>query len=177
MYGNSFMYSSQASIDRINNQMSELEKIKQQLLQQQSMQPQTPTNLTQNFQLAPTNRDTIRYASSLQEVERDVVLGETPYFSKDMSVVWVKSTKGDIKTYELKEIIPRDEKDAQIALLQAQIEELKKGREEYAELNTNAFVSENQADTSESNVSNANATQKSKSTSISGVSKSKARQS
>ena len=38
-----------------------------------------------------------------------------------------KNTKGDIKTYELKEIVQKDEKDIQIEYLQAQIEELKKG--------------------------------------------------
>jgi hypothetical protein len=42
-----------------------------------------------------------------------------------MSVVWIKNTKGEIKTYELKEIIPKDDKDIQIELLQAQINEMK----------------------------------------------------
>ena len=55
-----------------------------------------------------------------------MVVGDTPYFSKDMSVVWIKNTKGEIKTYELNEIVPKDNKDIQIEYLQAQIEELKK---------------------------------------------------
>lgn len=116
-------YNPQISLDRINNQIAELEKMKSQM--QQPIQP--PTNLTQNFQLAPSNRDVIKYANSIDEVQRDMVIGDTPYFSKDMSVVWVKNTKGDIKTYELTEIIPKDEKDLKIEYLQAQIEELKKG--------------------------------------------------
>ena len=91
---------------------------------QKPIQPQ-PTNLTQNFQLAPTNREVIRYANNIEEVQRDMVIGDTPYFSKDMSVVWVKNTKGEITTYELTEIIPKDEKDLQIELLQEQIKELK----------------------------------------------------
>lgn len=128
MYNNQYMngYNPQATLDRINNQMNELDKIRQQV-QQQTIQPQTPTNLTQNFQIAPTNRDVIKYAGSIDEVQRDMVIGDTPYFSKDMSVVWVKNTKGEIKTYELNEIIPKDEKDIQIEMLQAQIDELKKG--------------------------------------------------
>ncbi len=113
----------QANIDRINNQINELQKIREQM---QHPTPQ-PTNLTQNFQLAPTNRDVIRYAGSMEEVQRDMVIGDTPYFSKDMSVVWIKNTKGEIKTYELTEIIPKDDKDIKIEYLQAQIEELKKG--------------------------------------------------
>ena len=116
-------YTPQVSLDRINTQIAELEKMRNQM-----QQPiQTPTNLTQNFQLAPTNRDVIKYANSIDEVQRDMVIGDTPYFSKDMSIVWVKNTKGDIKTYELTEIIPKDDKDLKIEYLQAQIEELKKG--------------------------------------------------
>lgn len=123
MYNNPYMnsYNPQMTVDRINAQMNELEKMKQQI-----QQPvQQPTNLTQNFQLAPSNRDVIKYASSLEEVNRDMVIGDTPFFSKDMSVVWIKNTKGEIKTYELKEIIPKDDKDIQIELLQAQINEMK----------------------------------------------------
>ena len=63
----------------------------------------------------------------MEEVSRDLVIGDTPYFSKDMSVVWIKNTKGEIKTYELNEIIPKDDKDIKIEMLIAQIEELKKG--------------------------------------------------
>jgi len=119
MYNNPYMsgYNPQVTVDKINAQMNELEKMKQQL-----QQPiQQPTNLTQNFQIAPTNRDVIRYASSIDEVNRDMVIGDTPFFSKDLSIVWIKNTKGEIKTYELIEIIPKDDKDIQIELLQAQI--------------------------------------------------------
>ena len=112
------MFNSQVNIDRINNQIAELERMKSQI----SMQP---TNLTQNFQIAPT-RDVIRYANSIDDVQKEIIIGDTPYFSKDMSVVWIKSLKGDIKTYELNETIPKDEKDIKIEYLQAQIEELKK---------------------------------------------------
>jgi hypothetical protein len=60
-------------------------------------------------------------------VQKELISGETPFFSKDMSVLWVKNTKNEIRTYELTEIIPKDNKDLQIEYLQAQIEELKKG--------------------------------------------------
>lgn len=116
------IYNSQPTLDRINAQINELEKMKEQM----QKPVQAPTSLTQNFQLAPTNRDVIKYANSIDEVERDMVIGDTPYFSKDMSIVWVKNVKGTIKTYELNEIIPKDEKDVKIELLMAQISELKK---------------------------------------------------
>lgn len=106
----------QPNIDRINAQMQELEKIKQQL--------QQPQPITQNFQLAPS-RDFIRYANSIEDVQRETVMGDTAFFSKDFSIVWLKNTKGDIKSYELTEILPKDSKDMQIELLQQQIDELK----------------------------------------------------
>jgi hypothetical protein len=114
-------YNPQMTIDKINEQMNELNRMKQQLQQP----AQQPTNLTQNFQIAPTNREIIKYANNMEEVQRDMVIGDTPYFSKDMSVVWIKNTKGEIKTYELNEIIAKDDKDIQIELLQAQINEMK----------------------------------------------------
>jgi hypothetical protein len=124
MFNNPYMnsYNPQMTIDKINEQMNELNRMKQQL-QQTNQQPMQP--ITQNFQIAPTNREVIRYANSMEEVQRDMVIGDTPYFSKDMSVVWIKNTKGDIKTYELTEIIAKDDKDIQIELLQAQINEMK----------------------------------------------------
>ena len=132
MFNNPYMnsYNPQMTIDKINEQMNELNRMKQQL-----QQPQQPTNLTQNFQIAPTNREVIRYANSMEEVQRDMVIGDTPYFSKDMSVVWIKNTKGDIKTYELTEIIAKDDKDILISNLQLQIEELRKEIKDNAKSN------------------------------------------
>lgn len=164
MYGNPYSYNPQASLDRINNQMNELEKMKQQI--QQSIQQQ-PTNLTQNFQITPTNREVMRYANSLNEVERDMVSGDTPYFSRDMSVVWVKNTKGEIKTYELNEILPLDEKDIKIKYLQDQIDQLKKAR-----LNDEQYITNDiESSATENDGSVGTTTKKSKSTSVSNVSK------
>lgn len=172
MYGNNpYMngYNPQASIDRINNQIAELEKLKQQIPQQQVQQP---TNLTQNFQLTPTNRDVIKYAGSIDEVQRDMVIGDTPYFSKDMSVVWIKNTKGEIKTYELNEIIPKDEKDLQIELLTSQINELK-GMIEREQSITNDNGAKVETNTAGNDETTGEPAKKSKSSSVSRVSASK----
>jgi len=151
MYNNPYLqYNSQSALDRINNQMAELEKMREQL----QKPVQQPTNLTQNFQIAPTNREIMRYATSIEEVQRDMVINDTPYFSKDMSVVWLKNAKGEIKTYELTEIIPKDNKDIQIEYLQAQIEELRKEMKKYEPYDvinepiTDAIKSEEPADVS-----------------------------
>lgn len=107
--------------ERIDNEIARLQQMKEQI----QKPVQQPTNLTQNFQLAPTNSHTMRYANTIEDVSRENVYFDTPFFSKDMSVLWIKNAKGDIKTYELNEIVQKDEKDIQIEMLQAQINEMK----------------------------------------------------
>lgn len=164
------IYNPQVSLDRINNQIAELEKMRSQI--QQPVQP--PTSLTQNFQIAPTNRENIKYANSIEDVQKDIVIGDTPYFSKDMSIVWVKNTSGLIKTYELNEIVPKDEKDLQIEFLMGQIEELKEkiNNEQYV---TNDDETNDDGNYTEDDKPTRTTTKENKSTSIPRVSKSKTR--
>lgn len=116
-----FGYNPQVTAERIDTQIAQLQQMKQQL-----PQSPTPTAINQTFQLAPTGATLVRYVDSLEDVNKELIVGETPFFSKDMSILWVKDNKG-VRTYELKEIVAKDEKDLQIELLQAQIEELRKG--------------------------------------------------
>lgn len=113
MFNNPYMQ--QQNLDRINDQIRQLENIRNQM--------QQPVPITQNFQLAPSS--SIRYAKSIEEVDKSPVMGDTPFFSQDMAILWLKSASGEVKTYELKEIIKKDEKDLKIELLMAQIEEMK----------------------------------------------------
>ena len=113
MFNNPYMQ--QQNLDRINDQIKQLENIRNQM--------QQPVPITQNFQLAPSS--SIRYAKSIEEVDKSPVMGDTPFFSQDMAILWLKSASGEVKTYELKEIIKKDEKDLKIELLMAQIEEMK----------------------------------------------------
>lgn len=166
MYGYPYNYNQQPSLDRINAQINELEKIKEQ------MQKPTPTNLTQNFQLAPNNYDVIKYANSIDDVQKYAVMGDTPYFSKDMSVVWVKNTNGNIKSYELTEIVPKDERDIQIELLQSQVNELK-GMIENEQSITNDVSTENESNTEELDEPVRTTSKTSKSSSVSRVPTSK----
>lgn len=131
MFNNPYNYNQQANVDRINSQIAELEKLKQSLPQNP-----LPTNLTQNFQLAPTNQS-MKYANSIEDVKKEIVISDTPYFSKDLSIVWIKNTKGDVKAYELNEIVQKDEKDLMIENLQLQINQLKKEIEDAKPINTN----------------------------------------
>ena len=144
-------YNPQASVDRINSQIAELEKLKSQI-PQVSIPTQHPTNLTQNFQLASTNNNIMRYADNIDEVKKNIVISETPFFSKDMSVMWLKNTNGDIKSYTLAEIIEKDEKDIMIESLQLKLNEMEEKIRNAESDNNN--VDEPVKDKKTSNVSN-----------------------
>lgn len=151
------IYNPQSSIDRINSQIAELEKMKQQI-PQTPIPSQQPTNLTQNFQLAPNNNSVMRYADNIDEVKKNMVICDTPFFSKDMSVMWLKNTNGEITSYTLAEIIEKDEKDLIIESLQMQINEMKGkvNNEQSNNDNVNGTV-ENKKSTNVSNVKSRNA--------------------
>lgn len=149
-------YNPQISIDRINSQISELEKLKSQIPMQQP--------ITQNFQIA-SNSSSIKYANNLEEVQKEFILNDTPFFSKDMSVLWVKSPSGDVKTYELNEIVEKDEKDLKIELLMSQIEELKKEVINNEHI-TNDDATKNESNSTKNDESNGTTTKKSKSSSV-----------
>lgn len=128
-YGN-YNTNAQMSIDRINNQIKDLENMRSHL-QNVPQQPLTSTtpSINQTFQLAPNSQSGVRYANSIDEVQKEFVVNDTPFFDKNLSIMWLKNAKGEIKTYELNEVVVKDEKDMLIESLQMQINELRKGLE------------------------------------------------
>lgn len=123
-------YNPQMTKDRIDNQIAQLQQMKDQLPQ---MPMQNQPAINQTFQLA--NNTGIKYADTIEDVKKEIVFVDTPYFSKDLSVLWLKSSQGNIKSYELTEIAQKDEKDLLIESLKYQIDELKKGIDKNAESN------------------------------------------
>lgn len=88
---------------------------------------QYPANLTQNFQIAPTQfGNVIKIVDSFDDINKEIVLQDTYFASKDFKNFWIKNTKGEIRSFELKEIIEKDQKDILIENLQNQINELKR---------------------------------------------------
>lgn len=164
MYPNIQNFNQQTLDEKIDNEILRLQQIKN--------RNNTPA-INQTFQLAPSNMSLIKYANSINDVQKDMVIGDTPYFSKDMSVVWIKNSKGEIRTYELTEIIPRDEKDVQIEFLQAQIDELKKGINNNEQHNTNVISAKNETNTSRINEEPRTTTKTNKSSSLQRISTSK----
>lgn len=157
MYNNPYMnaYNPQVSIDRINQQMQELEQMKQRLQQPQpTAQSQMTPNINQTFQLAPTSNNNIKYANNIDDVNKEFVVVETPFFTKDFSQMWLKNPKGEVKIYELNEIISKDDKDILISSLQMQVEELRKEINKNAKsINTNVDESNSSKESTDVSVS------------------------
>lgn len=167
MYNNPYMnyqqnYNQQSINDRIDNQIAQLQQMKEQMKHNQ--QPA----INQTFQLAP-QQSGMKYANSLDDVNKEMVYADTPFFSKDMSVVWIKNNKNEIRTYELNEIVPKDAKDMQIEYLQAQIQELKGMIKNDANV-SNASAKQNATDTEANDGAVGTTTKKNKSSNVSKVS-------
>lgn len=148
-YNNQFyMQDLQGMRDRIDRQLQQMQQI--------SQPQQTP--ITQNFQLAPSqNNSSIKYAENLDDVKKELVLGDTLFINKSFTTMWLKNARGETKTYEVKEIVVLDEKDAQIEDLKAQIEELKKEmiyNAEHANQYTVGKTTSTKSSTSKSNKTN-----------------------
>lgn len=117
MYNNPFMnYNQQLEKEKLDGQIAKLQQMREQL-------NQPAPSINQTFQLAPQGG--MKFANSIEDVNKEIVYFDTPYFSNDLSVLWLKNAKGNIKVFELKEIVPKDEKDMIIDNLQKQLNEIK----------------------------------------------------
>ena len=120
-----YMQDLQNMREKIDRQMQQMQQLNQNQMQQQ--QP-TPTNLTQNFQLAPnpTNNELeSKYANNIDEVRNTFVMKTGVFLNKELNTLWIKNTNGDIRTFELSEIIDIDPKDKEIAILKQELEKMK----------------------------------------------------
>lgn len=110
--------------EKIDRQMQQMQQLNQNQMQQQP----TPTNLTQNFQLAPnpTNNELeSKYANNIDEVRNTFVMKTGVFLNKDFTTLWIKDVTGNIRTFRTEEVIDLDPKDKEILMLKKQIEEMK----------------------------------------------------
>lgn len=110
--------------EKIDRQMQQMQQLNQNQMQQQP----TPTNLTQNFQLAPNpvnNELESKYANNIDEVRNTFVMKTGVFLNKELNTLWIKNTNGDIRTFELSEIIDIDPKDKEIAILKQELEKMR----------------------------------------------------
>ena len=110
--------------EKIDRQMQQMQQFNQNQMQQQP----TPTNLTQNFQLAPnpTNNELeSKYVNNIDEVKGIFVMKTGVFLNKELNTLWIKNTNGDIRTFELSEIIQTDPKDVEINNLRQELQIIK----------------------------------------------------
>lgn len=178
MYNNPYLpnynvgFNQQNMYDRIDSQISQLQQMKEQIKNNPISQPNQQPSINQTFQLAPNGSGGIKYVNSIEDVNKENVFVDTPFFSKDLSVLWIKNASGDIKAYELNEIIQKDEKDLQIEFLTARLSQLEGMiRNEQSNSNANAEQVTTSSTTSDEPVGEP--IKESKSTGVSRVSTSK----
>lgn len=156
MYGNSnqyYMQNLQDMRDRIDNQIKSYQ-------QTQMQQPQMPTNLTQNFQITPqTNNSEIqaKYVTNINDVKNTFVMTTGIFVNKEMNTLWLKNINGDIRTFNLQEIIEQDPKDIEIQNLRNELERMK-GMIFNANESVNADVDESITSSKSKGVSNSKRT-------------------
>lgn len=143
MYNNSYMNNYQQNIaqqslnERIDNEIERLKQMKTNM--QQPIQP-----ITQNFQFAPANNG-IKLVNSVDDVKKELTIMETPFVNSDYSTLWIKNAKGDIRTFALEEILPKDDKDILIEQLRQEIKHLKENKVyEYEQYNEQCDVDSNE---------------------------------
>ena len=109
----------------IDRQIQE-ERAKMAELERQKMQAYSqPTILNQTIQTGPGGQG-VRYAESIDDVRREMIFADTLFVNKAFTNLWFKSPNGNIKSYLLEEIVPKDEKDLQIEALKRELEDLKR---------------------------------------------------
>lgn len=110
--------------EKIDRQMQQMQQLNQNQMQQQPQIPQ----VNQTFQLAPnpTNNELeSKYANNIDEVRNTFVMKTGVFLNKELNTLWIKNTNGDIRTFELSEIIDIDPKDKEIAILKQELEKMK----------------------------------------------------
>ena len=133
---NPYMQDLQSMRERIDRTM-------QQYQQNQSQMQQQP-QIHQNFQLAPVQQNELeaRYVNSIDEVKNIFVMREGLFVNRDMTTLWVKNISGDIKTYNLNEVIEIDPKDAEINNLKSEIANMRELLSQQVEKNKLSNISE-----------------------------------
>lgn len=116
-----YMQSLEDMRNRIDNQIRQY--------QQNQMQMQQPIpQVTQNFQLAPTQNNNdleAKYANNIDEVKNTFVIKTGIFLNKDYSTFWIKDVSGNIRTFKTEEIIEVDERDKEIMALKQQLQDMK----------------------------------------------------
>lgn len=114
----------QSMKERIDKQMQQMQQFNQNQMQNQQPIPQ----INQSFQLAPNpsnNELESKYVNNIDEVKGIFVMKTGVFLDKELNNLWIKNTNGDIRTFELNEVIETDPKDVEINNLKKELERMK----------------------------------------------------
>lgn len=144
--------------ERIDKQMQQIQQFNQNQIQNQQPIPQ----INQSFQLAPnpTNNELeSKYVNNIDEVKGIFVMKTGVFLNKELNTLWIKNTNGDIRTFELSEIIEQDPKDVEINNLKQELQRMKEMISNESNGNSTDFnePNESKATTKLSNRSKSNA--------------------
>ena len=110
--------------ERIDKQMQQMQQFNQNQIQNQQPIPQ----INQSFQLAPnpTNNELeSKYVNNIDEVKGIFVMKTGVFLNKELNTLWIKNTNGDIRNFELNELVEIDPKDREITMLKQELEKMK----------------------------------------------------
>ena len=120
-----YMQDLQNMKDKIERQIQQMQQFNQ---NQNQTQQQPIPQINQSFQLAPNpnnNELESKYVNNIDEVKGIFVMKTGVFLNKELNTLWIKNTNGDIRTFELNEIIPQDPKDIEINNLKLELQRMK----------------------------------------------------
>lgn len=130
--------------ERIDKQMQQMQQFNQNQIQNQQPIPQ----INQSFQLAPnpTNNELeSKYVNNIDEVKGIFVMKTGVFLNKELNTLWIKNTNGDIRTFELNELVEIDPKDREITMLKQELEKMKEMISNESNVNNSDYDESNES--------------------------------
>ena len=130
--------------ERIDKQMQQMQQFNQNQIQNQQPIPQ----INQSFQFAPnpTNNELeSKYVNNIDEVRNTFVMKTGVFLNKELNTLWIKNTNGDIRTFELNELVEIDPKDREITMLKQELEKMKEMISNESNVNNSDYDESNES--------------------------------
>lgn len=108
-------------IKYLEKEKERVEKSKEQYMSRY----QQPTVINQTFQSSPNGVAGLKHINSIEDVEKELTVVETAFVTNDYTQLFIKNAKGEIRTFDMFEVIPKDEKDEIIEQLRSENNKLK----------------------------------------------------
>lgn len=130
-YVNTYAQQPMNNMQQINNyddylkylekEKDRIEKSKEQYINRY----QQPTVINQTFQSSPNGVAGLKHVNSIEDAEKELTVVETAFVTDDYMQLFIKNAKGEIRTFDMFEVIPKDEKDEIIEQLRNENKKLK----------------------------------------------------